>query len=358
MIEQLLELASDKDFYQLQQKQLNVFEILNIQGKEVFISSALAWILNPKSPHGYGGDFLVKIIQETFKKEPELLVKLLAFDPENTSVFTEYVLPSGRRIDILIRDKKNGVVLGIENKIYSSENNDQTIAYEEDFQLLFHNETYGLVYLALNMEEKPQGKQFIQMTHQQFNDAILDIIKTRRSVNEEAVYFIQQYVRSVNISMNTSKEQELCKALYKQYPEAVTLLAKTISEMWEEMPKLILGRLEKLICEKGEFSFKRGKLWLAVYPKEWVNLFGSDDWSDIHHEFFCKENKLYLVFHVENGMDKQIKITSYSEVKVCSFDTDDIENIKRAAQLGYDALLSKHNEMKMYVQDYLNKKQL
>ena len=357
MIEQILKLASDKDFYQLQQKQLNVFEILNIQGKEVFISSALAWILNPKSPHGYGGDFLVKIIQETFKKEPDLLVKLLAFDPENTSVFTEYVLPSGRRIDILIRDKKNGVVLGIENKIYSSENNDQTIAYEEDFQLLFHNETYGLVYLALNMEEEPQGKQFVKMTHQQFNDAILDIIKTRRSVNEEAVYFIQQYVRSVNISMNTSKEQELCKALYKRYPEAVELLTKTISEMWNEMPKMLIEKLEKIICEKGEFSCScsGSKSWLAVYPKEWVELFGDNGWSSIHHEFLCRENKLYLAFHVEDRKYKQVFVKPYSEIEVFSFDA---KNIDEAVEKGYTTLVTKHNEVKIYVQKYIDENQL
>ena len=350
LLNQILELMNDELFYKLQNHNpQNIFDILKIQGKEEPISSILAWILDPRASHNMGDSFLVRFIQDSFKGNPTLMTHLLKFELNSTIVATEFVLPSGRRIDIIIRDSKNNIAIGIENKVYSSENNEQTLEYERDFQKLFSSGHYGLVYLALDEHDYPQSSKFMRVTHDHFSRSILDILKITESIDDQTRLFIEQYVRSVRKSMGTTEEQELCKILYQRYPKAVTLLAKTVSNMLNDLPEKVLGKIANLIKEDNKFICTGGKSWLAVYPEEWIGQFGHDNWSPVHHEFYCNETTLYLTFHVEGKEFNKVIERRYKDIAISSFTVD---NIEETARKGYEELHKKHSEIFPYIKGF------
>jgi hypothetical protein len=101
----------------------NVFEILQIGSREVTTHSPmLAELLNPQGRHGMGSKFL-DIFAEQFSLEldsPARIEQEHWVGPKNED--------SGGRIDILITDKKSHEVV-IENKIYATDQEQQTIRY-------------------------------------------------------------------------------------------------------------------------------------------------------------------------------------------------------------------------------------
>lgn len=353
MIEELLNLSNDTGFYKLQNSKIpNIFDILKIQGKEEPISASLAWILDPRSSHGAGKAFLIRFIQECFKDNPSKLINLLKVDENFISVKTEYVLPSGRRIDIMIRDHVNKISIGIENKVYSSENNFQTLDYEKDFKLLFGDESYGLVYLVIDDNDYPESTEFVKMNHEVLLNAFKEIINIFNNLGSESIFFINQYIRSVNNCMGKSEEKELCEFLYKKYPNAVKLLVEHVSSMLTDQPQNLSKLIEERLAISGVFTSRKGRTgqnyWLAVYPQEWIEHFGSDKWSNVHHEFQFIKDKLYLTFHTENGYGKK-GIKKYNTIEVGTFDKDNIDNV---AEEAVKLLNEKHSEILSYIQSF------
>ena len=108
-------------------EKFNVFSILKLENNEVRTHSALLGeLLNPKGSHGMKTTFLELFLKEIFENESCLI-------PESTSIGIEEHIgkinsdyTEGGRIDVILKDKRNNVIL-IENKIYAGEQKNQLI---------------------------------------------------------------------------------------------------------------------------------------------------------------------------------------------------------------------------------------
>ncbi len=131
-------------------EKFNVFSILKLESNEVKTHSAfLGELLNPKGSHGMKTRFLELFLEEIFGKENSLI-------PESTSIgIEEHVgkincdYTEGGRIDIILKDKSDNVIL-IENKIYAGEQKNQLIRYKNAypnakilFLTLFGNDSFN-----------------------------------------------------------------------------------------------------------------------------------------------------------------------------------------------------------------------
>ena len=104
----------------------NIFEIVNISHKEVYMCRLLSELLNPSGSHHQGSIYL-KLFFETLKRNYGDTFNLTT--PENAEVLREEGIVGYRRIDISIDDEEHRQYLPIEVKIYAQDQKDQCKDY-------------------------------------------------------------------------------------------------------------------------------------------------------------------------------------------------------------------------------------
>lgn len=104
----------------------NIFEIVNISHKEVYMCRLLSELLNPSGSHHQGNIYL-KLFFETLSKN--YCDKFNFKTPENAEVLREEGIEGCRRIDITIDDIENKQYLPIEVKIYAQDQKEQCKDY-------------------------------------------------------------------------------------------------------------------------------------------------------------------------------------------------------------------------------------
>lgn len=102
----------------------NIFDVLEIQSREVIMCRFLTDLLNPEGMHGCGIRFLKSFIRDVLKMDPVSDTLLL-----HTEVVKEYPIDKERRIDIFIRNAEYQIP--IEVKIYAGEQEGQCSDYFE-----------------------------------------------------------------------------------------------------------------------------------------------------------------------------------------------------------------------------------
>ncbi|MBZ2021906.1 PDDEXK-like family protein, partial [Streptococcus sanguinis] len=123
-----LENQSEKDFSKWLTG-VNIFEILGIESAEIRHSRVLAWLLDPRENH-YLKDkflkkFLLKVIQNNFVVPEIETTEVLLKDFSKGEVFRE----SKNNIDILFSNSEYKFNLIIENKIFTSDHDNQLTKY-------------------------------------------------------------------------------------------------------------------------------------------------------------------------------------------------------------------------------------
>ena len=117
----------------------NVFDILGITSDELSHSAILTNLLNANGRHGQKDIFLklfIETVKDTFQKHQAKLDLLTHFNTINSKAEKEksagkvnYEAEQGGRIDIVINDGKNNII--IENKVYAGDQPMQLIRYRE-----------------------------------------------------------------------------------------------------------------------------------------------------------------------------------------------------------------------------------
>ena len=123
----------------------NIFRV--IRPKETRLSEIVADLLNPSGSHGQQRKFLDAFLRRIIK-ENDLLESLLKQQP--CSVICEsqtvYIESSQRRIDIRVKFENNGFELGIENKPWAGDQEQQLNDYIDDLRK--RSDKFCLVYLT------------------------------------------------------------------------------------------------------------------------------------------------------------------------------------------------------------------
>jgi hypothetical protein len=139
----------------------NVFDILGVRNDELSHSSILTNLLNAKGRHGQK-DLFLKLFIETVKnafENSELKMQLLNnFNTGNSKAEKEkfagkvnYEAEQGGRIDIVINDGKNNII--IENKVYAGDQPLQLVRYNE------YDKNAPILYLTLDGKEASENSK-------------------------------------------------------------------------------------------------------------------------------------------------------------------------------------------------------
>jgi len=229
----------------------NVFQILRIGSREVTTHSPmLAELLNPQGRHGMGSRFL-EIFTEQILKQFDLRLDSTA------RVETEYWAgtkseDSGGRIDILITDNNNTVI--IENKIYASDQEKQISRYLKSrpyAKILYLTLDGHLPSEEIAIEAKKRFRCISYRT---------DIIHWLGDCQREATHSplvretIVQYINLIKVltgqNTNSFMQEQITESILKN-PGTLDAYLKLVRSQ-EDVIKKLLTKLKKQCEEIGK----------------------------------------------------------------------------------------------------------
>lgn len=139
----------------------NVFDILGIRSDELSHSSILTNLLNAKGRHGQKDLFLklfIDTVKNAFENDESKMQLLNNFNSANSKAEKEkfagkvnYEAEQGGRIDIIINDGKNNII--IENKVYAGDQPLQLVRYNE------YDKNAPILYLTLDGKEASENSK-------------------------------------------------------------------------------------------------------------------------------------------------------------------------------------------------------
>ena len=152
--ETLQRLVIDEDLERLEDllAEFNLFDVLNIERRELQHSALLAWLFDPKGSHGLQDYFLRRFLLEATSEANNLgLTDVSPIDVDGWSLDRIEVATERHAIDILLIDEQDGFVCLVENKIGSGEHSNQLTRYLQ----IVEQEYKGLSPLPIYLT--PQG---------------------------------------------------------------------------------------------------------------------------------------------------------------------------------------------------------
>ena len=191
-----------REKHELTSPYINIFDILKLGHKEMLHSRILGWLFKLDETHEQGSLFLELFAEEygvSISSATNYEVRLEDADEES-------------RIDIRVL-QKNQFMICIENKIFSSEGEDQTLREYRDAKQ--KAKEYGIdlsnikcFYLTIDGEAAEDQQHFKSISWYDMCSLIEDYSKKAKS--EKVRWFVSQYVESIR---NTIKERNHGKYL-------------------------------------------------------------------------------------------------------------------------------------------------
>ena len=260
--------------------EFSAFEYINLH--EVLMSTIFKDLLNPRGKHGQGSLFLDEFLSLLEIENPVLT--------ERFSIITEALtshLDSNRRIDILL-NWGNKFAIGIENKPYAIDQNNQLSDYSKQLSKEF-NDNYVLVFLSNRSpdvssiekdmaESLTKQKKFI---HLGFNDIIIWLEKSKEKVKlPKITHYIEDLINKIKMDVNNENRvnSELIELLLnsEENIKATFEIVNSFDGLRTKIARNFVEELKNLLIKDGkEFEFNLEprestyRINLPIKPEKW-----------------------------------------------------------------------------------------
>lgn len=170
------------------QKQEQTFmDIAGISRLEKHWSDIYAYFFNPKENHGLGHLFIKTLNTLIAEKTGKAKLSM-----EKFSVIREYSVEDDKRIDLLIKNEKEAII--IENKVYAKLTNDLDVYWKSVLQ---SDEFKRGVILSL-YEINPNNPYYINITHKEFAKAIENALPNySHSLAPKDLLILQDFIQNI-----------------------------------------------------------------------------------------------------------------------------------------------------------------
>lgn len=261
-------------------------EVFGIQYKEVYITKWLAYLLRQK-------DFGWKILNA-------LIGSVTIKENCNYDVYTEYVFENGRRIDILI--KAQHLWIGIENKIWSCEQENQTADYQISLDELSHGKYIG-IYLHPE-QNKSESKYFKNVTYTELYDALIKIDSSDESTGSFEKMMFEQFMLYIKecLYMKKGEFPEISEnaMLYAQFINKISEISDEYKSTYSKIIDWLKYKFENNEESKYEI-LESAEGYMQLAPKGC-----KDKWKEIGFHFEILWSRDFMI----NGI---VKIEAHQE---------------------------------------------
>lgn len=316
----LEKLIDNPDLEKLEEiaSQFNIFEALGIEQQELRHSDFLAWLLNPRETHGLGDYFLKKfLLRSAALANNEKQSGLSPIDVDTTDFSQATVQREQGHIDILIVNKANLSVCAIENKISSSEHDNQLERYNKYVKRKYPNYRLQLIYL-IPYAIRAKNENYIAMGYNSISIIIEYILQVKgNSIGEEVKILLQHYNEMLRRHiLENSEIKRLCIKIYEEHSNALDLIFENKPDLQLEISKylqeLINDNKEQLVLDyytKSNIRFCI-KEWDILSLKNTRKEGWSSDERVLLYEFWNPSGKLQLNLTIGPG-DNPIRESIY-----------------------------------------------
>lgn len=228
---------------------INLFDVLKITRTEIRHSNILSWLLDANESHGLNDIFIRGVIHKVVQNNQSYfdykninVLELLTMDYTHFTLYREW-----NNIDILLISNNDKVVICIENKIGSSEHDNQLLRYQEKIESIYPSEQkYKNIYIYLTPANELPSDADNWITFSYVD--ILEILKCI-SLNELDVrvsIIIENYIEVLRRSIVKDKElEEICINIYKKHKQALDLIYENIPDSDNALGDIINDYLEE-----------------------------------------------------------------------------------------------------------------
>ena len=325
IINQLNDLVQESDFIELNkllQSKFNLFQLLNIETKEIYYSKILGWLLNPQENHKLGDIFLREFLKTLIRNNErsnyfhDMQIEYIDIDCiplDNVKVSVEKPILSEKRLDIYIQissliDDENWI-LAIENKIYSKESPNQTKNYAKELFKKYPDKKIKKICVFLTRSGKePSSKKFIPCKWIEVRNILVNLLENF-NISNEINHFLNQFKRSIEVFVMENPELErLYTKLFQKYDDVFKFLLPKYSEYksapYLEYTEMVEEKLKEKFDEVN-WVYEKGKGWNILGKIKWVEIQTRNNWG---------KSKYSIVTRIETKIenDDVIKIYIYS----------------------------------------------
>lgn len=327
---EIIEFYNDPNYNELNnyyQKE-NIFTIIKKERNETVHSAFFAWLLNPQSNHGLKDYALRKLLRlyATSEKAEESLKDWQSnfligdYVLDDVEVFTEKSIEigtgektkkKGGRMDIYIEanikpnknndseQEERSLRICIENKIYSSEHDEQTDIYHN---YLTENKDGSKslpveIFLAPTENNNISAKSFAPLTYKQLLCHVIEPLLKLNCLNTSAALYIEDYIRVLGRPTLGNDEDEKGNSKNKY-----SLLALSNAE--EEKLKRIC---EKPLYRMAYFAANSNVEGIENKLKDWgLQEVNFDDNKQLLSDFWKNNLNLFEAVALCNGLDLDV----------------------------------------------------
>lgn len=187
----------------------NIFRALGIVDYELRHSRFLAWLLDPQENHGLSDHFLKSFLKAiTYKAESFPVIDsdaVTLFDIDSWSLEDAEVLHEWRNIDILIKSDAHRFLCLIENKLWSTEHDDQLERYRRIVESEFGEFRRLFVYLTVE-GDRPSDGDYLTLTHKDVVELIeVQLLRREKQLGPDVATFMTHYAQAID-SANLSTD--------------------------------------------------------------------------------------------------------------------------------------------------------
>lgn len=289
----------------------NVFNILNIRRQELRHSDFLSFLFDPSKSGNLGQQFLKNFLILLAKENKASTLNFfdtLYGNINNVNVYREMAIQNGR-IDILIqleltKDKKQKVVIAIENKVDSDQHDNQLERYKD--YLLKEYKDYIKIMLYLTPRKVKSGyDEWAEIDY----GFILDVLKRldTNNIDNTLATLIDDYKKLIRsefeMNDNESKLKKAALEIYEQNRQILDFIFDNKPDWLRDASKIFCELLEqkgaKIVFENKDEVLVESK------KKDPVNIMFTvsqiENYNDYYFQIDVDKLSLYLVKILKNN---------------------------------------------------------
>lgn len=244
-------ICKNQDLQELEKRfeKFNIFDCLKLSNNEIRHSNFLGWLLDPKETHGLGDfflkEFLKKILYENKvckKYNCPTIFDIDCWDLSNIELRREY-----RNIDLLIIDEENKFVFVIENKIWTSQHDDQLTRYREIVEDEFADSEYKKLFVYLKPKAEQIEEPYIYVSYKAVIEVLKLLLDTKCDKMSSEIYTaIKHYKEMIERDiMNEDEIKKICKRIYSNHKKAIDLINKHNSDTVKDIAEILQEIIEE-----------------------------------------------------------------------------------------------------------------
>ena len=237
-------------------EQFNMFKACGVNHYENTHSAIIAELLNPSGSHGQK-DLYLRLFIDT------IIPDFNDFKTRTAKCFTEYTIPSGRRIDILLKDADNRIIV-IENKIYAADQFAQLKDYSD--YALSQTEGFRVIYLTLDGKDASDESAFqVKYCKASYKDNIIQWLDECIQVSAN-IPTIRETLIQYKHHLKQLTDQDMEKAEKEELVSLITNNIEEIESIYQVQKDFQISILNKVKEQLEAFCF-RNNMELIFSPE-------------------------------------------------------------------------------------------